>query len=243
VDLGFPEFTRQIPNLNTRLATSVLAQYPHAAAFRQVSRTRLATLRYDGRHLIGPELAQALLESARQSVGQHQAPAYQVPVRDACEDLEVLRQRIQELERDIERQLRDHDIGTLLTTIDGVGPQTAARLIAELGNPGAFRSAAALAASVGLVPGLKQSGTHRPVRAVLVPLGHARLRAALWMPTLVATRFNPWLRAYDEQLRARGKHAKVALIAVMRKLLTAVYSVAKSKRPFVPHTKPREVPA
>jgi transposase len=45
MDLGFPEFTRHIPNLNTRLATSVLAQYPNAAAFRQVSRTRLAKLR------------------------------------------------------------------------------------------------------------------------------------------------------------------------------------------------------
>lgn len=243
VDLGFPEFTRHIPNLNTRLATSVLAPYPNAAAFRQVSRTRLAKLRYDGRHSIGPELAQVLLESARQSVGQYQAPAYHVQVRYACEDLELLRQRIHELERDIECRLRDHEIGTLLTTIDGVGPQTAARLIAELGNPGHFRSAAALAAYVGLVPGLKQSGKHRPVHAALVPIGHARLRAALWMPTLVATRFNPWLRAYYERLRARGKHAKVALIAVMRKLLTAVFSVAKSKRPFVPHTKPLEVPA
>src|SRR5262249_28953992 len=154
------------------------------AAFCQVSRTRLAKLRYDGHHTIGPELAQALLEAARQSVGQHQGRAYQVQVRDACEDLEVLRQRIQELERDIERRLRDHEIGTLLTPPDGVGPQTAARLIAALGTPGAFRSAAALAASVGLVPGLKQSGTHRPVHAALVPIGHARLRAALWMPTL-----------------------------------------------------------
>jgi len=75
--------------------------------------------------------------------------------------------------------------------------------------------------------------------------GYRQLRAVLGdaADTLVATRLNPCLRAYDEQLRARGKHAKVALIAAMRKLLTAVYSVAKSKRPFVPHTKPREVPA
>ncbi|WP_447983173.1 transposase [Nitrospira sp. Nam74] len=48
-----------------------------------------------------------------------------------------------------------------------------------------------MAAYVGIVPGLKQSGKHRPVHAALVPIGHARLRAALWMPALVATRLTP----------------------------------------------------
>ena len=68
----------------------------------------------------------------------------------------------------------------------------------------------------------------------MTPLGHARLRAALWMPTLTAVRKNPWLRAYYERLRARGKLPKVALVACMHKLLFAVYSVAKHRRPFVP---------
>src|SRR3989304_10128692 len=56
-----------------------------------------------------------------------------------------------------------------------------------------------------------------------------------WMPTLVAVRTNPWLRAYYARLRARGKLPKVALIAALHKLLFAVYSVAKHRRPFVPH--------
>ena len=55
------------------------------------------------------------------------------------------------------------------------------------------------------------------------------------MPTLVAVRTNPWLRAYYDGLRARGKLPKVALIAALHKLLFAVYSVAKHRRPFVPH--------
>lgn len=55
--------------------------------------------------------------------------------------------------------------------------------------------------------------------------GDAGLRAHLWMPTLVAIKRNPWLRAYYKRLVARGKP---------RKLLTAVYSVAKSRRPFIP---------
>jgi transposase len=52
------------------------------------------------------------------------------------------------------------------------------------------------------------------------------------LPTLSAVRVNPWLRAYYQRLRAAGKPAKVALVAVMRKLMAAVYSVAKHRRPF-----------
>ena len=67
------------------------------------------------------------------------------------------------------------------------------------------------------------------------PLGNARLRMALWMPVLGAVRRNPWLRAFYERLRAAGKPAKLALIAAMRKLLHAIYSVAKNRRPFTPN--------
>jgi transposase len=54
------------------------------------------------------------------------------------------------------------------------------------------------------------------------------------MPTLTAVQKNAWLKAHYKRLRARGKLPKVALVACMRKLLTAVYSVAKHRRPFVP---------
>src|SRR5207253_2706790 len=88
---------------------------------------------------------------------QHHGAAYRLQVRYACEDLDLLRRRLRTLERDIERTLDDHEIGTLLTTIEGIGPQTAARLIAELGNPAEFRSAAALASYVGVIPAIRQS--------------------------------------------------------------------------------------
>jgi hypothetical protein len=63
------------------------------------------------------------------------------------------------------------------------------------------------------------------------------------MPTIVATQHNAWLGAFYRGLRARGKPAKVALIAAMRKLLAAVYSVAKNRRPFVPILTPTERPS
>ncbi len=204
---------------------------------------RLARLVYDGRHQVGAELAQRLITAAARSVGRHHGEAYRLQVRYACEDLTLLRQRLRTLERDIERTLSDHEVGSLLTTIPGIGPQTAARLVAALGDPASFRSAAAVAAFVGVVPALRQSGKRTSTRAGLTPTGHGRLRAALWMSTLTAVRKNPWLRAYYQRLRARGKLPKVALIAAMRKLLTAVYSVAKHRQPFIAAPLTAESPA
>jgi transposase len=233
VDLGFPEFTRHVKTLESELATAILHEHPTAAAFPVMPR-RLSQLCYDGVHTVGGELARALVEAAKVSVGRHHGESYRLQVRFACEDLDLLRRRLRQIESDIERMLKTHDVGTLLTTIPGIGPQTAARLVAELGDPADFRDGAALASYVGVVPGLKHSGKSKPARAGLTPVGHAKLRRALWMPTLTAVRKNPWLRAFYQRLRADGKLPKVALIAAMRKLLHAVYSVAKNRKPFVP---------
>jgi transposase len=127
-----------------------------------------------------------------------------------------------------------------LTTIGGIGDTTAAMLIAKLGDPARFESAAALAAYVGLCPGHKHSGKHQPKSSSLSPIGNRRLRRGLWMPMLgAATQSNPWLMVFYRRLIQRGKPNKVALCAAMRKLLAAIYAVAKHCRPFVPFLNPQ----
>lgn len=233
VDLVFPEFTRYVRGLDSMLATCLLAEYPSAEAFARANPRRLAKLRYDGRHMVGAELADQLVEAARRSIGQHHGPAYSLQARHVCQDLDLWRRRLNDIERDIKDLLDTHEVGKLLTTIDAIGPQSAARIIAAVGNPARFKSADAFAAYVGVVPGLKHSGKRTAGRAAIAPLGNARLRMALWMPVLGAVRRNPWLRAFYERLRAAGKPPKLALIAAMRKLLHAIYSVAKNRKPFV----------
>jgi len=238
VDLGFPEFTRYVRTLDSELATAILRDYPTAAAFRGVSARRLAAVRYDGRHQVGPNLARTLIDAARRSVGQHHSATYRLQIRYACDDLDTLRGRLRTLDRDLDGKLRQHEVGRLLTSIDGIGPQTAARVIATVGNPAHFRSGTALAAYVGTIPALKQSGKRQSLRGGHTPIGNAQLRAALWMPTLSAVRCNPWLRAHYQRLIARGKLPKVALLACMRKLLLVIYSVAKHGQPFAPRLQP-----
>lgn len=234
VDLGFPEFTRYVRTLDSELATAILQEYPTAEAFVGVRLRALSNLKYDGRHFVGLELANQLLAAAKNSVGRHHGHAYRVQVKYFCEDLDLLRRRLRELDNDIVKRLDDHEVGKLLTTIDGIGAGTAARLVAILGDPADFRDERALAAYVGVVPGLRQSGKRLAPRASTTPYGNAALRTALYMPTLTAVRRNPWLKAFYERLVASGKPKKLALIAAMRKLLHAIYSVAKHRKPFVP---------
>jgi transposase len=234
VDLGFPEFTRYVRSLDSELASSILKDYPTAEAFIGVRPRALSNLKYDGVHFVGLELANQLIEAAKHSVGRHHGHAYRIQVKYYCEDLDVLRRRLKELDRDIDAKLEQHEIGKLLTTIDGIGPTTAARLVAVLGNPADFTDERALAAYVGVVPALRHSGKKQNAHAGLSNIGNVDLRTALYMPTLTAVKRNPWLRNFYERLIARGKPAKVALLAAMRKLLSAIYSVAKNRRPFVP---------
>jgi len=232
---GFPEFTRHVHTLESQLAATILSRYPTAASFRGATVKKLARIVYDGSHKIGEQLARALIEAAAKSVGSYHSEPYRLRIKYLCEDLDVLRGRLKNLARDIERKLDDHEVGKLLTTIDGVGPLTAACLIAELGDPARFRSAGAIASYVGVAPRLRQSGKKRFSGSPTIPFGNARLRKALWMVVLNAVRCNPWLRQYYERLRAAGKPGKVAVIAAMRKLLAAVWSVATHRRPFVAH--------
>lgn len=236
VDLAFPEFTRYVRTLDSRLATCLLAEYPTAHAFARATPRRLAKLRYDGRHLVGSELATQLVDAAKRSIAQHHGPVYKLQAKHLCQDLDLWRSRLAEIENDIETLLDQHEVGRLITSIDGIGPQSAARLIAAVGDPARFKSPAAFAAYVGVIPGLRGSGKRVNRRAPISPIGNARLRTALWMPTLGAVRRNPWLRAFYERLRSNGKPPKLALIAAMRKLLHAVYSVAKNRKPFTSQT-------
>ena len=111
-----------------------------------------------------------------------------------------------------------------LTAISGVGVRTAALLLAQMPELGQLnrRQAAALA---GLAPFNHDSGSVRGKRAIFG--GRPALRSGLYMAALSAARFNPILSNFYQRLRAKGKPHKLALTAVMRKLLLALNQTLK----------------
>ena len=121
----------------------------------------------------------------------------------------------------------------LLVSIKGIQHRTASRLLAELGDIHRFRDVREVVAFVGLNPALRQSGKWKG-RVRISKVGSSILRAALYMPAVVAMQHNPPIRAMAERLKARGKPGLVIAIAAMRKLLHIAYGVLRSGLPFDP---------
>lgn len=118
-----------------------------------------------------------------------------------------------------------------LLSIPAVGEKTAHRMLAVL-HSRKFKSAEQVAAFLGLVPVEHQSGSSVQRRPRLSKNGDAKTRAVLYMAAIVATRYNPEVRALYTRLCAKGKAKMAALGAAMRKLVHLCFGVVKHQQPY-----------
>lgn len=133
---------------------------------------------------------------------------------------------IDELQKQNAQLQKQHD---LLTSIPGVGKLTASYLLAFLPEIGHLEHKS-LAALVGVAPFNHDSGQHKGKR--FIQGGRAHLRRMLYMAALAATRWNKDLSLFYKRLRSAGKATKVALTAVMRKLLAVINSIITRQSPW-----------
>ncbi len=142
--------------------------------------------------------------------------------------IKELQAQVEQIEKMIEKQIDDDDTlkgqSERLQQVKGIGKVTASTLLAELPELGKLsrNEAGALA---GVAPYNRDSGAHRGRRTIRG--GRVKVRRVLYMAALVATRFNPILKAFYQRLVAAGKPKKVALTAVMRKLVVLLNHLLK----------------
>ena len=144
----------------------------------------------------------------------------------------------------LEKELNeiDHDIGeaikrspvwckteALLKSVPGIGYVTARTLLAEVPELGTV-DRHQIAALVGVAPVNRGSGLMRGHRAIAG--GRTSVRNVLYMAALTAIRCNPVLRTFYNQLITRGRPKKVALVAVLRKLLTVLNAIVRDLTPW-----------
>ena len=157
--------------------------------------------------------------------------------RQNAQRLEQIERQMAAIEAAILEQVNaDPDLArrfTILGSIPGVSAVTAFALLIEMPELGVLEAGQA-ASLAGLAPLARQSG--RWTGHAFIRGGRAPVRRALYMPALVAARFNPDMRATYERLRAAGKPAKLALTAVMRKLLVLANALLKANRAWTPKT-------
>jgi transposase len=139
--------------------------------------------------------------------------------------------RIQHIERDLDRRLKDSPLYQpkyeLLQSVPGVGRVTITTLLGRLPELGTL-DRKRVAALVGVAPFADDSGRRRGQR--YVQGGRADVRCVLYMATLSAVRCNGTIKAMYERLREAGKPFKVAMTACMRKLLTVLNAILKSQQ-------------
>jgi transposase len=142
---------------------------------------------------------------------------------------------IDELTIDLTARLRKspawREKDELLQSMKGIGPITSGTLMTSLPELGRLNRRA-IAALVGVAPFNRDSGTLRGRRAIWG--GRAQVRHMLYMATTTAIRVNPVIKAFYEQLIARGKPHKVAVVACMRKILIILNAMVRSNTPWTP---------
>lgn len=144
-----------------------------------------------------------------------------------------LEKELDEMDSQLRRFIRQSPIwrekDDLLQSVPGVGPVLSSTLLAELPELGMLNRRQ-IAALVGVAPLNRDSGRFRGKRTVWG--GRAKVRAALYMATLVATRYNAVIRSFYERLCIAGKAKKAAITACMRKLLTIMNAMIKYHSPW-----------
>lgn len=144
-----------------------------------------------------------------------------------------LEQEMDEMNSSLKQFVEDSPIwrekDNLLQSVPGVGPVLSSTLLAELPELGTLNRKQ-IAALVGVAPLNRDSGKFRGKRTVWG--GRSKVRAALYMASLAATRHNPIIRCFYQRLTDSGKAKKAAITACMRKLLTILNAMIRHNTPW-----------
>ena len=229
-----PRQVRDFAKATGRLAKTDALDAQTLAHFAEVIRPELRPLPDEQTQALAAILARRrqlveMLTAEKNRLGS--APK---PVRKSLRThIAWLERELSHTDSDLAQAIREspvwHEKDELLRSTPGVGPVLTTTLLADLPELGRL-TGKQIAALVGVAPLNRDSGTFRGKRTVWG--GRAQVRGALYMAALVASRFNPVIRAFYQRLCTAGKAKKVALTACMRKLLIILNAMLKHRTPW-----------
>lgn len=143
----------------------------------------------------------------------------------------ILKKELAALEEEIQVLIKQNEVlnerQTLLKSMKGVGVKTAQCMLIHAPELGQL-SRKKIASLIGVAPMTNQSG--KKLGKARIQQGRSSVRHTLYMAALSASRFNPIFKQFYDQLVARGKPGKVALVAVMRKMLVTLNAMVRDNR-------------
>ncbi len=181
--------------------------------------------------------AERVREHNRLEAAEAQGPSGCVVAADLRKALKQIDARLEALERAALKLIQTdpllHQKYELLTSITGIATKTAIRLLGELLVLDPAMKGPQWVAQAGLDPRVRQSGTSLDGHRYISKAGNRYIRAALYMPALVAIRRDSTINAHYRHLVEHSKKPKmVAIVAIMRKLLLCIHAILKSNTPF-----------
>lgn len=234
LNLIFPEFLQLVKNPFNFVCTDILMHYQTALDFKLLRPKHLLKIARSHKGNDYDEAwAQKVISSAKDSIYSGRASkARSITLRSLIHQIKSFKEQIQMLEAEILNILKPDDShpntpADNLLSIPGVGPHTAACVLAEVGDIKRFLSCKEFIGFVGLYPQIEQSGASLN-KTRLTTKGSRLLKHALYLASVASVRHNDYLRNLYHKKISQGKVPKQALIVVARKLASIIYSMLKN---------------
>ncbi len=228
LDKVFPEFKPFFNNTFGKTPMYILKRYKTKEKIANLNNSHYETLRKMSMGKFNYPKFSKLRHLAKTSVGVS-SEVYEIMIPMIIDNYYHFNNLIEQLDQQITTLY--NKTRSLIHTIPGIGIITAASIYAEIGNINRFNNAGQLTAYAGLDVSVNQSGL-KEHRGKIVRRGSPLLRKKLFNYSFISLRFIPQFHDYYHKKKSLGKHHKVVLIHLCRKILRMIFHIESNKIPF-----------
>ncbi|WP_285023587.1 IS110 family transposase [Lactococcus garvieae] len=223
LDLMFPEFARIVGNVHNKFVYELLTNYPSPEKIKRAHTDSLLKIK----RLTADKIIK-IKEAANHTIGTSSF-ALQLELTQLIESIVHLKKQIDVVQDRINELLEQ--LNSPILSIPGIGNRLGAMILAEIRDIHNFKNPAQLLAFAGLEPAIYQSG-QMDNRGHMVKHGSSYLRYALIQAAKIASFNNPVFRDYLARKRGQGKHFKVAVTHVAKKLVRVIFHLLINNQIF-----------
>ncbi|MFC0626072.1 IS110 family transposase [Kribbella deserti] len=220
------------PKVSHPAVLEILSQCGGPAGIRAAGRRKLTTIATKHAPRMGTKLVTNILKALdEQTVLVPGTNAADTVLPRLAETLKTVLAQRKTVAAEVEEILDAHPLAQVLTSMPGIGVRTAARILLEIGDASAFKTAGHLAAYAGIAPVTHHSGSsirgEHPARS-----GNRKLKRAFFLAAFAALS-DPTSRAYYDRKRAEGKKHNAALICLARRRCDVLFAMLRNKTPYL----------
>ena len=236
VDQLFPELSRNA-NLFTKGMLQLLLKVPSRKCIKNMKARKIQQILDETGGGKSKVTGQMILAWAKASIGVgnvHLETVLQSKIRR----LLTVQEELEYIQKQIEKTMREEGFQNFidtLTSIPGIGQNTATAFIGEIGPIERFENVKQLCAYIGFDPAIGKSGSSVDIKGGISKRGHRTLRSILWLMSKGVVQYLPHFKRYYEKKRQEGKAYRQAMVAVGNKLLRLIFTLLKHQTRFDPN--------